>query len=142
MSKTQTLEKPKLPNSELDLAGFNYRQLVGEDFERYQKIVKSLNQRASYDWVQYKAVGVWNRYKDPQTGQNKWGGVLVGIELVDTSPINYTRMEARHMETWATDRNGDEHMGGLNAQIYNKENNRANSRYYLLRLPESEVNNA
>jgi hypothetical protein len=133
------IEKPTsvvvLPNDGLDLGQFNYRKLLGEDFEKYQAIVKTLQQRKLYDWVQYNAVGIWNRYRDPVSGQMKFGGILMGIQLVNTEPINYPRVEARHVENWAIDRNGDEHMGGLNAQIYDKANNRANSRYYLLRQP-------
>ncbi len=61
------------------------------------------------------------------------GNILIGIELVDTTPLKHTAVEARHIETWATGHRGKKVMQGLNAQIYAKDNNRANSRYYFLR---------
>lgn len=134
----EAISKPvvKTPNSDLDLSGFDYRKLTGDDYKRYVAIVQGLDSRKSYDWTQYKAVGEWNKYQDNQTGATKTGNILVGIELVDSTPLNHTRVEGRHIEFWATDAQGGKHMLGLNAQIYDKQNNRANSRYYLLKLPE------
>lgn len=126
-------------NAGLTIPKLTGRKIEGEDFKAYQEVVRSLEQRKMYDWTQYKAVGIFNQFEDPNTGDIKEGNILVGIELVDTSPINHTAMEGRHIETWATDRRGKKIMGGLNAQIYAKDNNRGNSRYYLLKQPGEEI---
>lgn len=108
-------------------------KITDEDFKAYQKRVEGLDQRTSVDWEEYNAVGIWNTFEDQQTGDMKEGNILVGIELVKAAPLKTTRMEPRHIEFWMTGQRGKKVMGGLNAQIYDKSNNRANSRYYLLK---------
>jgi len=141
MAKTET--KPTSSrNSGITIPKLTGRKIEGEDFKAYQEVVRGLDHRTIYDWTEYKAIGIFNRFENPQTGNMDEGNILVGIELVDTTPLKHTAIEARHIETWATDPKGKKIMGGLNAQIYAKDNNRANSRYYLLKQEESEVKNA
>lgn len=120
-------------NAGLSIPKITGRKIEGEDFKAYVELVRALDQRTLYDWTEYKAVGIFNKYEDQQSGEIVEGNILVGIELVDTTPLKHTAVEARHIETWATTNKGKKVMGGLNAQIYAKDNNRANSRYYLLK---------
>lgn len=136
MAKTKV---PAQRNVGLTIPNFTGRKIEGEDFKAYQEVVRRLDQRTIYDWTEYKAVGIFNRFEDPNTGDIKEGNILVGIELVDTTPLKHTAIEARHIETWATDGRGRKIMQGLNAQIYAKDNNRANSRYYVLKQLEIET---
>lgn len=122
----------------LTLSRFDYNKFTPESFAEYQDLVRSLDQRTNYDWTEYKAVGKWKQIED-ENGDFKDTNILIGIELVSTEPLKHTRMEPRHIEYWMTGRKGRLVMGGLNAQIYSKENNRANSRYYLLKQVEEIV---
>lgn len=122
-------------NAGLNPPAFTGRKLEGDDFQKYLEVVRTLDHRTIYDWTEYKAIGIFNKFEDPQTGDVMEGNILVGIELVDTTPLKHTAIEARHIETWATTPKGRKVMGGLNAQIYAKDNNRANSRYYTLKHP-------
>lgn len=133
MSK-QTTPKPR--NAGLTIPPITRGKIEGDDFKAYQELVAKLDHRTLYDWTEYKAVGIFNKFENPQTGNIDEGNILVGIELVDTNPLKHTAMEARHIETWATTPRGKKVMSGLNAQIYAKDNNRGNSRYYLLKQAE------
>lgn len=139
MAKTKV---PAQRNAALTIPQLTGRKIEGDDFKAYLEVVRALDQRTIYDWTEYKAVGIFNRFENPQTGNMDEGNILVGIELVDTTPLKNTAIEARHIETWATDARGKKIMGGLNAQIYAKDNNRANSRYYLLKQPDVIVETA
>lgn len=127
-------------NSGFKIPQFTGRMFQGTDFEAYQEVVRGLDQRTLYDWTEYKAVGIWNQIEDPETGDMKQGGILKGIELVDSNPLKHTAMQPSHIEYWMTGQRGRKVMGGMNAQIYDKSNNRANSRFFLLRgaAPEQE----
>lgn len=129
-------ETKKTRNSALTIPTFKGRILDGEDFKAYQELVRTLDHRTLYDWTEYKAVGIFNKFENQQTGDMDEGNILVGIELVDTTPLKHTAVECRHIETWMTTAKGKKVMGGLNAQIYAKDNNRANSRYFILKANE------
>lgn len=135
MAKT-TASKQR--NAGLNIPKFTGRRFEGDAFKEYQELVRTLDHRTVYDWNEFKAVGIFNTYEDQQTGEMMEGNILIGIELVDTTPLKTTAIEARHIETWATGQRGKKVMGGLNAQIYAKDNNRANSRYYLLTPLDAE----
>lgn len=126
-------------NTGLYIPKLTGRKIEGDDFKAYQELVRTLDHRTLYDWTEYKAIGIFNRFENPQTGNMDEGNILVGIELVDTTPLKHAAVEARHIETWATDSSGKKIMQGLNSQIYAKDNNRANSRYYLLKQQETKA---
>lgn len=115
------------------LKGFDYRKLTGEDYKKYVDIVQSLDKRTAYKFEQYKAIGVFEEREDFNGNMVKTNK-LIGVTLVDTTPINTTSVELRMIEDWATDPKGKKVMlsSSLNSAIYDKGNPRTNSRYYLL----------
>lgn len=127
-------------NSSLTIPQFTGRRFEGKDFEAYQEVVRALDQRTLYNWTEFKAVGIWKMRED-ENGDMVPTNVLIGIELVDTTPLKHTAMQPSHIEYWMTGQRGRKVMGGMNAQIYDKSNNRANARFYILRgaAPEQTV---
>lgn len=127
-------------NGGLTIPKFTGRRFEGADFEAYQETVRTLDQRSLFNWTEFKAVGIWKQIEDTN-GDMVNTNILIGIELVDTTPLKHTAMMPSHIEYWMTGARGRKVMGGMNAQIYDKSNNRANSRYYILRgaAPEQVV---
>lgn len=135
-----TIDKPFNPNEDLGLEKFDYNKdipFTPEQWDEYQKITQSLQQRKPYDWVEYNAVGIFKMRHDEEKDQMVETNILIGIKLLKTTPLKKTRMEVQHIEFWATDKQGRlKMMSGLNAQIYDKNNRRENSRFYLLKKVE------
>jgi hypothetical protein len=109
--------KIKSPNEKLKLDGFDYENLKGESFEKYQVVVDGLQKFDSYDFELYKASGVFEMTFDKNLNKVS---KLVGINLEQSKPLNTTRITAGEARD-------------LNGQIYNPENPRTNSKYYLLK---------
>jgi hypothetical protein len=134
------------PNEGLGLEKFDYinwRNWTQETFNEYQAILQKLEKRKMYDFTEYKAVGMFKKVHDEINDVMVNTNILVGIELVETTPLKNTRVESQFIEDWVKDKNDRwKMMRGLNAQIFAKDNPRTNSRWYFLTKPESEVSNA
>ena len=108
---------PEKPNEDLDLSGFDYDNLNGESFEKYQALIKSLNGFQNRDFVQYMASGIFKvELNDNADKVHR----LVGIRINNPRPVNQTRIQIN----LATN---------LNDQIHDRNNPASNSRYYLLK---------
>lgn len=110
---------PKQPNSDLDLSGFDYNNLSGESFKKYQELVNSLNGFQSRDFTQYFATGIFKMELNDRMDKVE---VLVGIKMNKTAAINNSRMPVASARD-------------LNKQIMDKNNPATNSRYWLLKKP-------
>ena len=117
--KEEIKEEPKevKPNDNLDLSGFDYNNLTGESFEKYQELVNKLPGHENRDFVQYMASGV---FKTVLNGNADKVIVLVGIKINNIKPVNQTRVPVQIVRN-------------LNAQIMDRNNPPSNSRYYLLK---------
>lgn len=117
-SKKQTEEKKsELPNDNLDLSGFDYDNLTGESWEKYEKLVNSLPGHENRDFVQYMASGVFKTILDDNADKKI---ILTGIRINNIKPVNYTRIPVNMARN-------------MNAQIMDRNNPPSNSRYYLLK---------
>lgn len=114
-------EAPKLPNDNLDLKDFDYDNLTGESFKKYQELVNSLQGHENRDFVQYMASGVFNTILNDNADKEV---VLVGIKINNIKPVNFTRVPVNVARN-------------LNAQIMDRNNPASNSRYYLLKKPSN-----
>lgn len=117
---TKHEEKAKGANDDLDLSAFDYDNLKGESFAKYETMIKSANGFKDRDFTQYMASGIFETKFDANLNKVE---VLVGIRINNIKPVNHTRIPVR----MAID---------LNRQIMNKDNPATNSRYYLLKKPE------
>jgi ribonuclease HI len=140
-------EKAYTPNVGLGLEKFDYinwKNWTPELWAEYQAIMQGLEKRKMYDFTEYKAVGIFKKVHDEINDVMVNTNILIGIELVEATPLKHTRVESQFIEDWAKDRQDRWRMvRGLNAQIYDKANPRTNSRFYFLTQPkESEANNA
>ena len=117
--KEKIVQKPALPNDNLDLSGFDYDNLTGESFVEYDKLVNSLNGFENRDFVQYLASGVFKTILDDNADKKI---ILVGIKINNIKPVNQTRIPVNIARN-------------LNAQIMDRNNPASNSRYYLLKKP-------
>jgi len=117
--KEKIVQKPALPNDNLDLSGFDYDNLTGESFVEYDKLVNSLNGFENRDFVQYLANGVFKTILDDNADKKI---ILVGIKINNIKPVNQTRIPVNIARN-------------LNAQIMDRNNPASNSRYYLLKKP-------
>ena len=110
-------KKEVLPNDNLDLSGFDYDNLTGESFEKYQELVNKLPGHENRDFVQYMASGVFKTVLNDNADKVI---VLVGIKINQIKPVNQTRVPVQVVRN-------------LNAQIMDRNNPASNSRYYLLK---------
>jgi len=117
--KEEIKEEPKevKPNDNLDLSGFDYNNLTGESFEKYQELVNKLPGHENRDFVQYMASGVFKTILNDNADKEV---VLVGIKINNIKPVNQTRVPVQIVRN-------------LNAQIMDRNNPPSNSRYYLLK---------
>lgn len=115
--KKQPVYNPADPNADLDLSEFDYENLTGEKFAKYQALVKSLNGYQNRDFEQYMASGIFKMTLNANMDKEE---VLDGIRLNQSKPLNKTRVPVNSIRN-------------LNAQIMNKNNPHTNSRYYLLK---------
>ena len=111
--------KEKLPNDNLDLSGFDYDNLTGESFQKYQELVNSLPGHENKDFVQYMASGVFKTILNDNADKEV---VLIGIKINNIKPVNFTRVPVNVARN-------------LNAQIMDRNNPASNSRYFLLKKP-------
>ena len=111
--------KEKLPNDKLDLSGFDYDNLTGESFQKYQELVNSLPGHENKDFVQYMASGVFKTILNDNADKEV---VLIGIKINNIKPVNFTRVPVNVARN-------------LNAQIMDRNNPASNSRYFLLKKP-------
>jgi hypothetical protein len=114
-------EIKKLPNDNLDLSNFDYDNLTGESFEKYQELVNSLPGHENRDFVQYMASGVFKTILNDNADKEV---VLVGIKINNIKPVNVTRVPVNVARN-------------LNAQIMDRNNPSSNSRYFLLKKPSN-----
>ena len=108
---------PENPNADLDLSEFDYENLKGESFAKYQALVQSLNGFQNRDFEQYMASGIFKMTLNANMDKEE---VLDGIKLNQSKPLNKTRVPVNSIRN-------------LNAQIMDKNNPHTNSRYYLLK---------
>jgi hypothetical protein len=119
-------------NNEIDLSFLEYENLkaidVEEDgekflapsdtFKKYKEIESKLIDRKTYTFLKFRAKA------NVERGFSRKTGVpivkLVGIELVNSKPVNETQVEYRHIKD-------------LNAQIMDLNNRPENSVYYILK---------
>jgi hypothetical protein len=113
--------KPSLPNDNLDLSEFDYDNLTGESFTKYQELVNSLPGHENRDFVQYMASGVFKTILNDNADKEV---VLIGIKINNIKPVNFTRVPVNVARN-------------LNAQIMDRNNPASNSRYYLLKKPSN-----
>jgi hypothetical protein len=118
-TEVQEQKKPSLPNDDLDLSGFDYDNLTGESFKKYQELVNSLPGHENRDFVQYMASGVFKTILNDNADKEV---VLVGIKINNIKPVNFTRVPVNVVRN-------------LNAQIMDRNNPASNSRYFLLKKP-------
>ena len=111
--------KEKLPNDDLDLSEFDYDNLTGESFQKYQDLVNSLPGHENKDFVQYMASGVFKTILNDNADKEV---ILIGIKINNIKPVNTTRVPVNVARN-------------LNAQIMDRNNPASNSRYYLLKKP-------
>jgi len=127
--------KESSPNDELDLSEFNYREMKGEVFEKYAKLVGdrsiknldddgnqipllgSLPMDKEFDFVLLKA--------KPIT-KPRFAGIpdspidCIGIQALDLVPLHVTRTSIRHAVEF-------------NAQIMNAHSRAGHGKYYFLK---------
>jgi len=108
---------PENPNADLDLSEFDYENLKGESFAKYQALVQSLNGFQNRDFEQYMASGIFKMTLNANMDKEE---VLDGIRLNQSKPLNKNRVPVNSIRN-------------LNAQIMDKNNPHTNSRYYLLK---------
>ena len=111
--------KEKLPNDNLDLSSFDYDNLTGESFQKYQELVNSLPGHENKDFVQYMASGVFKTILNDNADKEV---ILIGIKINNIKPVNFTRVPVNVARN-------------LNAQIMDRNNPASNSRYFLLKKP-------
>lgn len=86
------VEEIENKNEGLDLEGFDYNNLSGDDFKKYENLIKSLDWNSLYDFELYKAVPVKEaRYP----GMEGTPFDVVGIKLISTTPIAKSRITAK-----------------------------------------------
>lgn len=100
-----------------DLSEFDYLNLNGEAFAKYQAIALNMPADQETEYEQYMASGVFEWGFNKRTGDKE--EQLVGISLKSTLPINVTKIP-----------NGYARL--MNEQVYSKMGD-SNSRYYLLK---------
>jgi len=111
--------KEKLPNDNLELSSFDYDNLTGESFQKYQDLVNSLPGHENKDFVQYMASGVFKTILNDNADKEV---ILIGIKINNIKPVNTTRVPVNVARN-------------LNAQIMDRNNPPSNSRYFLLKKP-------
>ena len=111
--------KEKLPNDDLDLSEFDYDNLTGESFQKYQELVNKMPGHENKDFVQYMASGVFKTILNDNADKEV---ILIGIKINNIKPVNYTRVPVNIARN-------------LNAQIMDRNNPASNSRYFLLKKP-------
>lgn len=116
----ELLDAPaKQPNDSIDLSEFDYTKLEGDDFQKYLKLVNSLNGHASHDFTQYMASGIFKKELNANLDPVH---TLIGIKINRVAPVNTTRIPVKIARE-------------LNDQINNRDNPASNSRYFLLKKP-------
>lgn len=131
---TSEQKKSNSPNGELDLSGFDYRNLTGESFTEYISMVGDrsykkvddegreipvngeLLQNDKYDFVLLPAVPVM-KARFPGMENTPWD--FVGIKAKDTVPIHRTRIPVKTALEY-------------NAQIINQHSRAGHGKYYFL----------
>jgi hypothetical protein len=106
-----TEERPKSQSEALGLDMFNYNNLVGDDYEEYEKLVSTLPYGQMFDFVVYGAEPIM---KALYPGLKDTPYKQIGVKIKSTEPIHTTRMEVKHIIE-------------LNNQLANSK------RYYLLK---------
>ena len=119
--KKKVIEKKSVVlNDELDLSEFDYSNLNGESFRKYEALVNSLPGQKKADFIQVRAYGIHKKKQDDQLRAIPY---VDGLIIKDLRPINTTRIEVRYIRD-------------LNRQIENPDTPDTNSRYYLLKKPD------
>lgn len=113
-AKTKKHAKAEL-NSDFDLSGFDYPNLRGDAWKKYQEIESQLVAGKRYVFAIYKAYPI---KKDMYPGIPDSPKSIEGIVLVNDAPIRVVTVEAKHAMN-------------LNAQLPNA-NMREACQYYLL----------
>lgn len=122
MKKTTNQE----PNAGLDLAGFDYANLHGEAFKKYQEIADSLQFGQKYDYEVWNAGSKMKFGLDENTGEKYQ--FIDGIVLYAAKPIEVVRisaLQARELNSHVTHLTGNEY--------------RNTSKYLLLKKPAKEL---
>lgn len=125
MSKQKTQSELE-PNAGLDLAGFDYTNLTGENFKKYREIESSLEYGKKYDFEVWNAGSKLKFGVDEDTG-NKYQ-YLDGIILYAAKPIEVTRisaLQAKELNNHVTHLTGNEY--------------RNTSKYLLLKKVSKEL---
>lgn len=104
-SKTQTV---------IEIPEFDYRNLKGEEFDKYISFIESLPWEEKLDFELYPAEGVFKMILNDNLDKEK---KLVGIRLKDTQPKHTTRIPVMHAKD-------------LNSQI--EQNSAAGTGFYYL----------
>jgi hypothetical protein len=116
---------PKNPNAVLNL-DFDYNNLTGEEFKRYNELLESLcpvlgikeHTFKSFDFELYRAKPI---FKERFPGLPNTPRDFIGIELIeDKQPLFKTRITIRNARD-------------LNSQIINANHNSRWGKYYLLK---------
>jgi hypothetical protein len=110
------------PNKDLELAGIDYENLMGEHWDNYQKVTAGLLLNNKYDFHSYKASSVGKFKLDEDNGEKV--AYVAGIRLNSTKPIQKTRLK------WSDALE-------LNAHVSDSKTREAQtSVYYLLVKPQ------
>lgn len=110
------------PNAGLDLAGIDYTNLTGANFEAYKEIESRLEFGKKYDFEVWAASSVLKFKMNENTGEKYQ--VMSGIQLNGAKPIEVTRisaLQAREINQHVTHLQGNEYRG--------------TSKYLLLKKP-------
>jgi hypothetical protein len=107
---------PANPNASLDLSGFNYKQLNGEEFKKYNDFIDTLLLDNNYDFVLHKAAPI---VVDRYPGMKGSPKDFTGITIKNDTPEHTTRITVRDAKMY-------------NTQILN-DHGRVNGKFYLLK---------
>jgi hypothetical protein len=123
------------PNTKLDLSGFDYKSLKGENFKKYVQLVGDKNYQTKNENGRYTAIEGslllednydFQRFKAKPIRQERFEGMegspvdYVGIQILNDTPEHTTRITVGTALE-------------LNSQILNSHSLANNGRYYLLK---------